>query len=194
MISPDSSLILIIICSLICLGPLLASNVSCINSFLFLLALVLCFFFPNLLCSAYSTLSFSLLFAFCRNSFLSLCKLSISESSSLFLDCEDFREWFFRVSVNCQDFVHFLYSWFFIFQNIKCFFNSHLKGVANFSNILRSNLSGSCFWIFLSLINFLFISTLALTILWPLIISTLNMTSQFPTIFPSEDFQVHVFR
>ena len=73
-ISPDSSLVLIIICLflclLICLGPFLASNVSCINSFLFLCALVLRFFFTNLLSSAYSALSFSVLFVFCRNSIL----------------------------------------------------------------------------------------------------------------------------
>ena len=45
MISPDSFLMLIIICLflclLICLGPFLASSVSSINSFLFLRALVL---------------------------------------------------------------------------------------------------------------------------------------------------------
>ena len=49
MISPDSFLMLIIICLflclLICLGPFLASSVSSISSFLFLRALVLRFFF-----------------------------------------------------------------------------------------------------------------------------------------------------
>ena len=67
-ISPDSFLKLIIICLFlrlsIRLGPFLASNVSSINSFLFLRALVLRFFFTNLLSSAYSTLSFSVLFVF----------------------------------------------------------------------------------------------------------------------------------
>ena len=63
----------------------LASNVSWINFVLFLCALGLRFFFINLLSSAYSTLSFSVLFAFCRNSVLFLSKLSISVSSVLFL-------------------------------------------------------------------------------------------------------------
>ena len=45
------------------------------------------------------------------------------------------------------------------------FYDSILKGVTNFSNTLRSNLSGFCFRIFFNLINFLFISTLVLTIL-----------------------------
>ena len=62
-ISPDSFLMLIIICLflwlLIRLEPFLASDVSCINSFLFLLALVLYFFFTNVFSSTYSTLSFS---------------------------------------------------------------------------------------------------------------------------------------
>ena len=40
--------------------------------------------------------------------------------------------------------------------------------------------------IFFSLVNVLFISTLALTFLWLLPISTLVMTSQFPTIFLSK--------
>ena len=87
-ISPDSFLMLIIICSflclLICLVPFLASSVSSINSFLFLRALVLRFLFTNLLSSAYSTLSFSVLFVFCLNSFLFLSKFSISVSSILF--------------------------------------------------------------------------------------------------------------
>ena len=53
MISPDASLVLIVVClflcSLICLGPFLASTVSCINFFLFLRALVRRFFSTNLL-------------------------------------------------------------------------------------------------------------------------------------------------
>ena len=57
---------------------------------------------------------------------------------------------------------------------------------------LRSNLSVFFFFfffflIFFSLINFFFISTLALTILWSLPKSTLAMISQFPTVFRSED-------
>ena len=71
------------------------------------------------------------------------------------------------------------------------FFNSILKGVANFQTF-----SGLIWvWVyflffvlfFFSLINSLFISTLALSILWSLQISTLDMTSQFLTIFRSED-------
>ena len=110
-ISPDSFLKLIIICLflclLICLGPFLASNVSIINSFLFLCALVLRFFFTNLLSSAYSTLSFSVLFVFCLNSFLFLSTFSISVSSILFF-IVDFCVLcgVHRFSQNC---VHFLY-------------------------------------------------------------------------------------
>ena len=68
-ISPDSLLMLIIICLCLCLltflGAFLASFVSCINSFLFLFAVVLrvgCF--TDLLSSACSNMSFkvSLLF------------------------------------------------------------------------------------------------------------------------------------
>ena len=65
--------------------------------------------------------------------------------------------------------------------------NLILKGTTNISNTLRSDLNVFCLWIFFSLINFLFIFTLALTVLWSLPISTLVMTSQFPTIFLSED-------
>ena len=66
MISPDTFLVLIIIClfkcSMICLGPFLAFEVSSINFFLFLRALVLRFFFAKLLSSAYSSVSFSVFF------------------------------------------------------------------------------------------------------------------------------------
>ena len=75
------------------------------------------------------------------------------------------------------------------FKVSSLFFDFILKEVTDFSITVtvRSNLSGFCFWIFFSHINFLFISTLALTILWSLLISTLVMTLQFPTIFLSED-------
>ena len=93
-ISPESFVMLITICLylclLICLGPFLASNVSCITSFLFLLALVLRFFFTNFLSSAYSALSFSVLnvFFFGPNSFLFLSPLSIYFCIySTLLDC-----------------------------------------------------------------------------------------------------------
>ena len=103
MISPDSFLMLIIIylflCLLVCLGPFLVSNVSSINSFLFLRALILCFFFTNLLSSAYSTLSFCVLFVFCRNSFLFLSRFSMSVSSILFL-IVDFCVLFCMVSID----------------------------------------------------------------------------------------------
>ena len=75
MISPDSFLVLIFFfflggggggggggftsVSINLSWTLLASNVSCFKSFLFLLALVLPFCFTNLLSSAYSTLSFN---------------------------------------------------------------------------------------------------------------------------------------
>ena len=102
-LSPDSFLMLIIICLFLyllsCLGPFLASNVSGINSFLFLRALVLCLFFTNLLGSAYSTLSFSVLFVFCLNSFLFLSRFSISVSPILFL-IVDFRVLFCMVSID----------------------------------------------------------------------------------------------
>ena len=67
------------------------------NSFLFLLALVR-FFFTNLFSSAYCTLSFSVLFAFCRNSFLFISKLSFSVFSALFLFV-DFRVLLCMVSI-----------------------------------------------------------------------------------------------
>ena len=93
-ISPDSFLLLIIMCLflslLIRLGPFIASNISCINSFLFFRPLVLRYFFAILLSSACSTLSFSVLFAFCHNSFFILSKLLISVSSVLFLIVEGF--------------------------------------------------------------------------------------------------------
>ena len=76
----------------------LASSVSSINSVLFLRALVLRFFFTNLLSSAYSTLSFSVLFVFCLNSFLFLSKFSISVSSILF-SVVDFCVWLCMVSI-----------------------------------------------------------------------------------------------
>ena len=102
MISPDSFLMLIIICIflclLICLGPFLASGVSSISSFLFLRALVLRFFFTNLLSYAYSTLSFGVLFVFCLNSFLFLSRFSISVSSILF-SIVGFCVWFCTVSI-----------------------------------------------------------------------------------------------
>ena len=105
--STHSFLILIIICLflclLICLGPFLAS-ISCINFFLFLLALV-CFFFTNLLSSAYSTLSFRIVFAFCCSSSLFLYKLSVYVSSVLFLNM-DFCVSFCMVSI---DFLRILF-------------------------------------------------------------------------------------
>ena len=155
-ISPDSFLTLIIICLFLCLlirlGPFLASSVSSINSFPFLHALVLCFFFTNLLSSAYSTLSFSVLFVvvvvgggfffvlfFGLNSFLFLSKFSISVSSILF-SIVDFCVWFCMVSIDSLRTV-FIFS---IdgsssFRVLNLLFSSILKGVANFSNTLRSN-------------------------------------------------------
>ena len=178
-------IICLFLCWLICLGSFLASNVSCINSFLFLGALVLRFFFSSLLSSAYSTLSFGVLFVFCRNSFLLLSKLSVSVSSMLFL-IVNFWVLFCMVPIDSLR-ILFIFSINGSGYQICFFLSSVLKGVANFSSTRRSNLSGFCFWIFFSLINFLFISSLALTILWSLPISTLVMTSQFPTIFRSED-------
>ena len=72
------------LCLSICPGPFIES-VSCISSFLPLLALVLRFFFANLLSSAYATLSFKLLFAFCGNSIFIWSKISISVSAALFV-------------------------------------------------------------------------------------------------------------
>ena len=90
-ISPDSFLMLIDICPFLYLltrlGPFLASGVSCISSFPFLCALVLRFFFTNLLSSAYSALSFSAFFAFYGNSFPFLSKLSNFCIFSTLLDC-----------------------------------------------------------------------------------------------------------
>ena len=143
MISPDSFLMLIIICLflciLICLGPFLASSVSSINSFLFLRALVLRFFFTNLLSSAYSTLSFSVLFVFCLNSFLFLSKFSISVSSILF-SVVDFCVWFCMVSIaSLRTVFIFSIDGSSSFRVSNLFFSSILKGVTNFSNTLRSN-------------------------------------------------------
>ena len=154
---------LIIICLflrlLICLRlflasneSVLASNDSCVISFHSHPALVLRFFFTNLLGSADSILSFSVLFAFCRNSFHFLSKVSISVSSVLFLivDCSVV----YGVRRFGQDFVHFLHSWFLVFQSDKCVSNSIQKGLTNFSHTLRSCLSGVCFWISFTAINF----------------------------------------
>ena len=129
----------------VCLGPFLASDVSSINSFLFLRALVPRFFFTNLLSSAYSTLSFSVLFVFCRNSFLFFSRFSISVSSILFLTV-DFCVLFCMVSIDSLRIV-FIFSigGFSSFRVSNLFFSSVLKGVANFSNILRSDLCGFCF-------------------------------------------------
>ena len=70
-VSPDSFLMLIIyFCFINLYRTFLTFAVFCINSFLFLLALVLSFFFTKLLSSAYSTLSLNILLAFCRSSFL----------------------------------------------------------------------------------------------------------------------------
>ena len=151
MISPDSFLMLVIICLflclLICLGPFLASSVSSINSFLFLRALVLRFFFTNLLSSAYSTLSFSgfflfvcfLFFLFGLNSFLFLSKLSISVSSILF-SVVDFCVWFCMVSIaSLRTVFIFSIDGSSSFRVSNLFFSSILKGVTNFSNTLRSN-------------------------------------------------------
>ena len=166
----------LLLCLLIYLGPFLAFNVSCINSFLFLLAAILHFFLTSLLSSAYSTLSYSVLLLFVAILSFSYLQLSISVSSVIFL-IVDFRVLFCMVST---DSVRISFSFFIVGSlsfkesNLFVFFlKSILKGVAN---TLRSNLSGFCFWIFFSLINFLFISILALTNVW-------SLTSQCPTIF-----------
>ena len=57
------------------------------------------FFFANLLSSAYSTLSFSVLFVFCLNFFLFLSRFSIYVSSILFL-IVDFCVLFCMVSID----------------------------------------------------------------------------------------------
>ena len=96
------------LCLLICLGPFRASNVSYINSFLFLLALVLLFFFTNLLSSAYCTLYLSVLFAFYRNSFIFISEHSIFASPVIFL-VVDFCVLFCMVSIDFARIV-FLFS------------------------------------------------------------------------------------
>ena len=87
MISPDSFLMLIIICLflcvLVCLGPFFASSVSCLIPFFSSMILFYVSFSLFFFSSAYSTMSFSALFAFCHYSFLFLSTLSISVSSVL---------------------------------------------------------------------------------------------------------------
>ena len=158
---------------MISLGPFLASYVSCIKSFLFLLALVLRFFFTNLSSSAYSPLSFNVLFTFCHNSFFFLSKVSVSVSSALFLIVEYWGISFCVVSIGSFR-ILFIFSIvaYSSFKASNLFLNSNLKEVTDLSKNLRSNLSGFCFWIFFSLNNFLFISALALTPLWSLPIFT----------------------
>ena len=113
--------------------------------FFFLRALVLRFFFTNLLSSAYSTLSFSVLFVFCLNSFLFLSKFSISVSSILFLFV-DFCVWFCMVSIaSLRTVFIFSIDGSSSFRMSNLFFSSILKGVTNFSNTLRSNRQGFCF-------------------------------------------------
>ena len=154
-----------------CLGPFLASNVSCISFFLFLRALVLRFFFTNFFLVLHIQ-SCLLVFRLCFVVLLSffLFKLSVS---ILFL-IVGFCILFCMVFIDSLRIV-FMFS---IdgsssLRVSNLFSYSILKGVANFSNTLRSNLSGFCFWIFFSLISFVFISTLALAILWSLPISLL---------------------
>ena len=114
-------IICLFLCLLICLGAFITSTVSCIDSFLYLLAFVLRFFSTNLLSSAYSALSFSTLFAFCRNSYLFLSKFLNFCIFSTLLDY-GFLCFIFDVHRFFQDFVHFLYSWFFVFQSVKSVF------------------------------------------------------------------------
>ena len=59
----------------------------------------------------------------------------------------DFCFVLYGVHKPCQDFVHFLYSWFFVFQSVKSVFcNSILKGVTDFSSTLMYDLSGVFFY------------------------------------------------
>ena len=118
-VSPDSFLMLIITCLFLCLlfflGLFLASNVS----FVFLCALVLRFFFTDLLNSAYFALSFSVFLAFCRNASLFLSKLYISVSSVLFVFVDFCCVILYGIYRFSQNFVHFLYRWFFVFLGVN---------------------------------------------------------------------------
>ena len=69
----------------ICIGPFIASYVSCITSFLSSLLLFYVSFSP--ICWVRHTLPFLLMFCllFCHNSFLFLFKVSVSVSSALFV-------------------------------------------------------------------------------------------------------------
>ena len=185
------SLICLFLCLFICLGPFLAPNVSRINSFLFLRTLVLRFFFTNLLSSAYSTLSFGVLLVFCLNSFLFLSKFSISVSSILFL-IVDFCVLFRMVSIDSLRIVFI-----FFVDGSSSFRECQICFLVQFWRewLIFLTLWGLiclfvclfCFVFFISLINFLLISTFALSIRWSVPISTLVMTSQFRTVFWSEN-------
>ena len=135
MISPDFLMLIIIclfLCLLICLGPLFASNASCIYSVLFLRALFLfhsfvefCIFYLVFLC--FGLFCF---FVFCRNSFLFLSKLSMSVPSILFL-IVDFCVLFYMVSI---DYLRILFiffvegSWSFRMSNLFLKFYSEWSG------------------------------------------------------------------
>ena len=91
MISPDSFLMLVIICLFmclwICLGPFLASNVSCVNSFLFSLLLIDVSF--SLICWVLHTLPCLLVFCLLSDATLSLSYLNFSFCIlSTLLDCK----------------------------------------------------------------------------------------------------------
>ena len=76
---------------------------------------------------------------FCLNSFLFLSKFSISVSSILF-SVVDFCVWFCMVSIaSLRTVFIFSIDGSSSFRVSNLFFSSILKGVANFSNTLRSN-------------------------------------------------------
>ena len=127
MISPHYFLVLILLfvclllCLSVCLGPLLASDIPCINSFLFFLALVLCFFsliiefgilyfvFECFVCFLSQFFPFFLKFQF----------LYLQHSSCL----PNFCVLLCMMSQILSGFCSCSYSWFFVFKasNVFCF-------------------------------------------------------------------------
>ena len=192
-ILPSCSFFVVVFCFFhVCLGPFLASNVSCILFFFppcscsrFLFHLFAEFGVPYLVhkcfvCFFVTDLSFSYLKSQCLYlqhssylwTFVSLCMVSI----------DSFRILFIFVVFGSLSFK----AW-------NMFLNSDWTEGTDFSDAIGSNLSGFCFGIFFSLVNFLFICTLALTILWSQPISILVITLKFCMIFLSESFMKSVW-
>ena len=162
---------------LVFLGPRFISSIFVINSFLFLRALILRFFFTVLLSSAYSIFSVVLLLSLFLSIFLRVSSSSISLSSAF---CSFLSLWrsshtslaasrivLFNVSID--DGSSFSAS------NRLC--NDSWNIVVAFSRPLISILNACCRLILFSLSSLLFIFTFPLTILWSLPMSTWVMTS-----------------